>query len=110
MKTIYLVILTMSMAACGDSIFRSRPESSNLIGRTETTGNAVDAADSGSSSNVDSASDAKAKQLSELDPAAVAAAEKCPGLDPVLIDKLIKSGQPFEVECEVEVEVGPDMD
>jgi hypothetical protein len=117
MKTICLVILTMSMAACGDSIFRSRPESSNLIGRTETAGNGVDAADSNSSSKVDSASstgntsdDAKAKQFAELDPAAVAAAEKCPGLDPVLIDKLIKSGQPFEVECEIEVEVGPDMD
>ncbi len=30
MKTMSLVILTLSMAACGDSMFRSRPESSNL--------------------------------------------------------------------------------
>lgn len=117
MKTICLAMPTMSMAACGDGVFRSRPESSSLIGRTETANAGVDAADSNSSSKVDSASstgntsaDAKAKPRAEPDPAAVAAAEKCPGLDPALIDKLIKSGQPFEVECEVEVEVGPDTD
>jgi hypothetical protein len=127
---ICLAILTMSMAACGDGIFRSRPVASQLVGNAETANNGVDAANSGSSSDVDSANSngntnsadsaakaaadaaaaAKAKQNAGLDPAAVAAAERCPGLDPVLIDQLIKSGQPFEVECEIEVEVGPDTD
>jgi hypothetical protein len=131
MKMVCLVAFAMSMAACGDGLFRSRPVTSNLVGNVESASSGVDAADSGSSSQVDGANsgqkansaDGKAKsaadvaaaaerekQLANLDPAAVAAAERCPGLDPVLIDKLIKSGQPFEVECEVEVEVGPDTD
>jgi hypothetical protein len=89
------------------------------------TGTKSDAADSGANKD---AADAKASSTpkasadgaasgAEGTAAERAAAERaaaiaraCPQIDPKVIEQLIASGQPFEVECEVEIEVGPDND
>jgi hypothetical protein len=130
MKFFALVVTAAVVTGCGGGLFDSRPATKNLIGSEPTGSTQVDSASSGSDSRVDSAAsgsnsrnDAAANGASaSIDgsegtasaPAANDALakwlEKCPAADPVILDALIKSGQPFEVECEIEIEVGQDDD
>jgi hypothetical protein len=68
------------------------------------------ASQSGNANGVDGDANGAEKPLTPEQERAAAIAKACPGVDPKVIEQLIASGQPFEVECETEIEVGPDRD
>lgn len=74
------------------------------------TAAAQDGAGSGNLGNAPASGAAGAMEKSPAAEQAAAYAKACPQVDPKIIEQLIASGQPFEVECEVEIEVGPDND
>ncbi|HET9240010.1 MAG TPA: hypothetical protein VFO10_22300 [Oligoflexus sp.] len=116
-----LILLVCS--GCSSGIFDAKESTTGKIAGTEAAGNA-DTSDSGRT--VDQAArgtgkDARDGKASSSPTASVdgaasgtaaeraaAIARACPQVDPKVIEQLIASGQPFEVECEVEIEVGPD--
>jgi hypothetical protein len=137
MKFSAFTLILLVSSGCSSGIFDAKESTMRKIAGTEaadgvdtnSSGSAVDQAANGTKSDArDSgankdAADAKASSTpkASADGAAsgtegtaaeraAAIARACPQIDPKVIEQLIASGQPFEVECEVEIEVGPDND
>lgn len=128
MKFPALTLILFVSSACSSGIFDAKESTMRKIAGTEgagsvdtsSSGSAVDQAATGTGKSVADAKDGGSPSAS-VDGAAngaggtsaeraAAIAKACPQVDPKVIEQLIASGQPFEVECEVEIEVGPDND
>jgi hypothetical protein len=82
-------------------------DNGNSNGRNSADGQA---SQSRNPNDVDGGAKAGGTAMTPEQERAAAIAKACPGVDPKVIEQLIASGQPFEVECETEIEVGPDND
>jgi hypothetical protein len=126
------LFLSFGITACSSGLFDAsegtqirRIAGTEAQGQVDTasTGSKSDAANSGGGSSavdgsasknsadaVDGDANGPGTAMTPAQQKAAEIAKACPGVDPKVIEQLLASGQPFEVECETEIEVGPDTD